>query len=263
MPDLKKILLRPANGLRIGNHKLTMKYIIAINQNGNALWLVLVAVALLGFLAGVVSKNSSSVNQTGSIEQARIKATSLLRYSKSVETAVQQMLLNGISENDLDFVAISGAHDNVNCTTAKCEVFNIAGGGIQYRNTAEILGDTSHTDDWFISTENRVYQFGCDDANSGCTELLLLAKNIPKSVCLQINRIQGIDNPNNDAPRQLEILEGSPYTGSYSTTINSSLIGGTNTTNESPQVKGKEAACVFEFGSSQNIYYFYQVLIAR
>ncbi len=239
-----------------------MKDIIQ-NQNGNALWFILLAVALLGFLAGAVSRNSSSVNQSGSVEQARIKASALLRYSKSVETAVQQMMLNGISENDLDFVAINAAHDNSNCSDAECEVFDIKGGGIQYRSVANILSDSSHSDIWHVSTENRVYQFGCDDADNGCTELLLLAKNIPKAICLQINKIQGITNPSNDAPRQSEILEGSEFTGSYSSTINSVSIGGTNTTNEAPQVKGKEAGCVYEFGSSQNIYHFYQVLVSR
>ncbi len=239
-----------------------MKYIIQ-NQNGNALWFILLAVALLGFLVGIISRNRSSVNQSGSVEQARIKATSLLRYSKSIETAVQQMMLDGTSENDLDFVAISDAHDNVNCNDATCEVFNVKGGGIQYRSVADILSNSSYTDIWHVSTENRVYQFGCDASNNGCTELLLLAKNIPKSICLQINRIQGITNPSNDAPRQSEILEGLAFTGSYSSTINSVYIGGTNASNESPQVKEKSAGCVFEFGSSQNTYHFYQVLIAR
>ncbi len=239
-----------------------MKYFIQ-NQNGNALWFILFAVALLGFLAGVISRNSSSVNQSGSVEQARIKATSLLRYGKAVETTVQQMMLNGISENDLDFVAINASHDNINCSDNACEVFNVEGGGLQYQSVANILSDSSHADSWHVSTENQVYQFGCDDANNSCTELLLLAKNIPKSVCLQINRVQGITNPSNDAPMQLEILEGSEYTGSYSATVNSSSIGGTNTVNESPQVKGKEAGCVFEFGSGQDTYFFYQVLISR
>ncbi len=233
------------------------------NQSGNALWFILLAVALLGFLAGAVSRNSSSVNQSGNVEQARIKASALLRYSKSVETAVQQMMLDGVSENDLDFVAINASHDNTNCSDEKCEVFNVKGGGIQYQSVANILSDSTHSDIWHVSTENRVYQFGCDDNNNGCTELLLLAKNIPASVCLQINKIQGITNPSNDAPRQSEILEGSEFTGTYSATINSVFIGGTNALNESPQVKDKSAGCVFEFGSSQNIYHFYQILIPR
>ena len=261
MRIVKKTLLKDVNVFRNGNHKI-MKHIID-NQKGNALWFILIAVALLAFLTGFLGRNSGSVDQAGNIEQARIKAAALLRFSKSVETTVQTMMMSGISENDLDFVAISGAHDNTNCSNTECEVFNVEGGGIKYRSPAQILSDTNHTETWHVSTENRVYQFGCDAANNGCTELLLLAKDVPEAVCLQVNKIQGITNPSGAAPQQLEILEGSAYTGSYSTTINAVSLGGTNATNEAPQVKGKSAGCIFEFGSGQNNYFFYQVLIPR
>ena len=233
------------------------------NDTGNALWFILIGVALLGFLTALMSRNSGSVDQAGDIEQARIKAAALLRFAKSVENTVQTMMMNGVSENDLDFVAIGAAHDNTNCTDSACEVFHVKGGGIKYRSPAAVLGDSNHTESWHVSTENRVYQFGCDTANNRCTELLLFAKDIPKAVCLQVNKIQNITNPSGDAPRQLEILEGAAYTGAYSTTINAVSLGGTNATDEAPQVKGKSAGCVFEFGSGQNNYFFYQVLIAR
>ncbi|PCJ97844.1 MAG: hypothetical protein COA45_09150 [Zetaproteobacteria bacterium] len=236
-----------------------MKYALQ-NQSGNVLWFILLAVALLAFLTGIISRNTSSVEQTGNVEQARIKATAILRYAKSIETTVQNMLLNGISENDLDFVAISAAHDNTNCNSSDCEVFNVAGGGLAYRTPAELLSDTTHTDIWHISTENRVYQFGCEGTNNRCTELLLLAKNIPQSICLQINKILSITNTGGDAPQILDIQEGTAYTGTYSASINTSSIGGTN---EAPEVQGKPAGCIHEFGSGQNIYHFYQILIPR
>lgn len=233
------------------------------NQSGNVLWFILLAVALLAFLTSVISRNSSSVNQTGNVERARIKASSILNYAKSVEATVQQMLLSGISENDLNFVEISTAHDNTNCTSENCEIFHIGGGGIAYRTPAELIGDNTHTDIWHVSTENRVYLSGCDDANNRCTELLLIAKNIPQSICLQINRIQGITNTGGDAPQIQDIFDGTAFTGTYSTTINTISIGDTNATNEAPEAQGKAAGCVYEFGSGQDIYTFYQVLIPR
>ena len=233
------------------------------NQSGNALWFILLAVALLAFLTGVISRNSSSVDQAGSVERARIKASSILNYAKSVEATVQQMLLNGISENDLDFIEISDAHDNTNCTSTECEIFHVAGGGIAYRTPAELLSDNAHTDIWHVSTENRVYLSGCEDVNNRCTELLLMAKDIPRSICLQINKIQGITNTGGDAPQIQDIVEGTAFTGTYSTTINALSIGGTNATNEAPEAQGKSAGCIYEFGSGQETYTFYQVLIPR
>jgi len=235
----------------------------ARNQKGNVLWFILITIALFGALAAVISRNSSSVNQSGNIEKARIAAAALLRHSKSVENTVQKMILNGVSESDLDFVAISANHDNPNCSAAECEVFNVAGGGIAYKSPAKIINNSSYSGNWLVSSQNLVYQQGCDALSSSCTELLLLAADIPKSVCLQVNAILKTTNPNSDAPQQQEILDDEEFAGVYSSTINSQFIGGTNATNESPELNGKSAGCLFEFGSAQNKYYFYQVLLSR
>lgn len=232
-------------------------------QNGNALWFILITIALFGALTAMLSRNSGSVNQSGDIEQSRIKASALLRYSKSVETTVQQMRLNGTSENDLDFVAIDAAHDNPNCTDTSCEVFGAEGGGIQFKSPSDIVDVDSYTGSWHVSTANFVYQVGCNDSNNSCTELLLLATDMPRDICLQVNAILDTSNPSGDAPQINEIIEGTAYTGAYDTTINGDAIGGTNAANEAPELRGKMAGCVFEFGSAQNKYHFYQVLIPR
>ncbi|MBI1300750.1 MAG: hypothetical protein GC137_03735 [Alphaproteobacteria bacterium] len=233
------------------------------DQSGNILIFILIAVALLGFLTSIVARNSGSSSQAGTVEQNRIKAAAILRFSQGVQSAVEQMRLRGISENDLDFIAIADSYDNPNCTIPECEVFSREGGGLTYETPAALLRDDDHTDTWHVSTANRVEAFGCDDNTVLCTEMLLLAKNIPQSVCLQINKIQGITNPSNDSPRMLDVTEGDEFDGTFSSTINSNLIGGSDATNEAPQVAGKPAGCVYDFGGGQNQYYFYQVLIAR
>ena len=238
-------------------------YVFTQNQQGNVLWFILIAIALFGLLTAVLNRNTSSVNQAGNTEKARIKAASLLRYSKSVEAAVQRMTLNGTSENDLDFVAIDASHDNPNCTSTECEVFHVEGGGIEFKSPSDIVSDPSYTGNWLVSTQNLVYQQGCDTVDSTCTELLLLAEDVPRAVCLQVNAIQKTINPGSDAPQIEEVLDDEAYAGTFSTTLNARLFGGTDAVNEAPEVKGKPAGCVFEFGSSQNKYYFYQILITR
>lgn len=232
-------------------------------ESGNALLFILLVVALLGFLTAVISRNTSSVDQAGDIEQARIKASSLLQYTQSIETAIQNMMLQGMSVNDLDFVRIGAAYNNTNCTESLCEVFNVEGGGIPYRSPAEVLGNSSINSNWHISTANRVHEFGCDTNNSSCTELLLILSDIPKTICLQINKIQGIDNPSGDAPKQNTVTEGDAYDGTFqSSGLNLFEIGGTDTSNEAPEVYGKQAGCVHEF-RSEDRYQFYHVLVAR
>ncbi len=236
------------------------------SEKGNALWFILLAVALFGVLAAIISRSNSSIDQTGSVEKTRVKASSLLRFGKSTQQSVQQMMINqGISENDLDFVEIDTDHDNINCNSDNCEVFSQDGGGISYRTPQQVLSLSNFTENWHISTSNTVSEFGCDTTDNSCTELLLVLKNIPKSVCLQINSLQKITNPSNDAPRMRRIITGDEFDGSYVTSgLNTDLIGGSNVTNEAPEVAGKSAACIYEFNGTPSAgYVYYQVLLER
>lgn len=232
------------------------------NENGNVLWFILITVALLGFLTAFLSRGTSSTNQTGDIERARIKASALLQYTKSIETAVQNMALKGISESDLDFIEIDAAYDNPNCTTNECNIFHQDGGAVTYRSPSKILSNAGFTNNWVISTGNRVGGMGCDNNTDNCRDLLLLLSGIPQSICKQINNLSGITNPSGDPPQQQYIEEGDPFIGSFTGNTQNRLIGGTDTTNEAPQVSYKGTGCVTKFsGTPTN--YLYQVLIAR
>lgn len=233
------------------------------DQNGNAIWFILLTVALLGFLTAVISHSTSSVDQTGGVERARITASTLLQYSKSVHTAIETMMLNGLSENDIDFIAISAAHNNTNCTVTTCEVFHTQGGGVPYRSAANILRQNDFANDWLVSTGNRISLMGCDGASNTCRDLILLLKGVSDVTCLQINKLMNITNPSGAPPQQQQVEEGAPFTGSYSVNVNNELLGGSDAINEAPQVEAMEAGCVHEFGGGADDNFFYQVLIAR
>ena len=236
---------------------------IITNENGNALWFILLSVVLLGGLTAIISKGGSSSSQSGDFEKLKIKATTLLRYTKSVERAVQNMQLRGISESDLDFVAIDAGHDNTDCTTTDCQIFHSAGGGVPYRTIADVISDTSFSNDWIISAENRVGGLGCDDHTAGCTDLIMIAPGIAQDLCLAINKLQDITNPSGAAPQQKTFETGTKFTGSITAGDIESIIGGTDATDESPQVERKSAGCIYEFGGGSNTHYFYQVLLPR
>ncbi|MCK5374477.1 MAG: hypothetical protein KAJ40_04270 [Alphaproteobacteria bacterium] len=228
------------------------------NQKGNALWFVLLAVMLFGALAAALSRNTGIVNQTGNIEQFRVKAASLLRYSTSIETSVQRLLLEGLSENNLDFEAIGSDYENTNCADEKCEVFSTAGGGILYRNLSSVINEDTN-ENWIISAQNRIYLAGCDDASSSCSELLLIAPDISRTLCLQINAMQNITNTGGNPPEMGSFLIDEKFDGSFTDVINSDSLGGTNASNEATEVQGRSTACIM----SSDIYYFYQLLVTR
>ncbi|HOO82886.1 MAG TPA: hypothetical protein PK513_10340, partial [Alphaproteobacteria bacterium] len=94
-------------------------------ERGNVLWFILIAVALLAALTMVLSRSGSTVDQSGDIEQQRVKASQILRTAKSIEAGIQQMRLRGVSENDMSFWHDSNGDNtedgsdtyyNANCT---------------------------------------------------------------------------------------------------------------------------------------------------
>lgn len=233
------------------------------SQSGNALWFILFTVALLGFLTAILSRSGSSVDQAGNIEQQRISASAVIRYGKSIETAVRQLISGGMSENTLDFAGLGATYDNPDCSQSTCEIFNTEGGGIVVVPPANVIGISGFAEEWLISTGNRIGQQGCDDADDSCRDLVLLLKNIPDQMCIEINNVLGVTNPSGAPPTQEFIEEGDPFTGDFGVNSNNRLIGGTDATRESPQLRGKEAGCLRQNGGGQNTNFYFQVLLAR
>lgn len=226
-------------------------------QSGNALWFVLIAVVLLGVLTAAVTRTSSSVEQTGGVEKARITAGNILRYSSGIETAVAKMLLSGTSESDLDFIAIGADFDNTNCATPNCDVFNIAGGGIAHRTAKQIIGRENVTDkNWVVTNTNRFGGSGCDDDTPPCADLALILQDIPDQVCVQINALQTANNAGSIIPVAAQV-NTTPFTGDFSQTA-STLIGAEGS---APELAGKNAGCAVDKANNTNT--FYQVLLAR
>ena len=227
------------------------------DQKGNALWFILIIVVLFGALSAALSRNTGKVNQAGDIEQARVRATAILRYTTSVQTAIEKMMLQGLSENSLSFKALGSDYENGYCTDESCEVFSTAGGGIPHRNLASLISDKTASS-WIVSAQNFVYLAGCNDANSTCTDLLMIAPDIPEDICLQVNAVQRITNPDGLPPQMSAILTDIAFDGTFTPAINNAMLGG-NGSSEATEAQGKSAACVDVGGT----YTFYQLLLAR
>ncbi len=157
-----------------------MKNIIN-NQSGNAIWFILLAVALLGFLTSVISRGTSSVDQTGDFERARIQSAQIIRYAKSIETALQNLRLNnGCSENEISFENndVTG-YINANAPTDEsCHIFETNGGAITWQTYA--ISDK----EWIITKSARIYEA----VTSSNDDILIILRDVPESICAQINR---------------------------------------------------------------------------
>lgn len=203
-------------------------------ERGSALWFILIAIVLIGLLTVMLSRSSTNVDQSGDVETIRIKISQMLRFTKGVQSAVETMTMNGISESDLSF-AIDGS-DNTNCgTDTDCRVFHANGGGLNRQNPPTGAGATA----WLVVGTNNVRNIG-----TAAPDLILVLRNVPAAYCTQINRILSFATPADDAD-----VDFTAFAGSFPAAATQTL----------DEANGANAACLVT--GTEN--FFYQVLLAR
>lgn len=229
------------------------------NERGNVLWFIMIGIALLAAITMVISRGSSSVDQAGDYEQNSVQASQLMRYAKSIETAVQEMKLNGISENDISFENSLTTTDytNSNCGISDCLLFYVDGAGLEYRNFSSLQ---STAGDWIFTGANNVgttaNPVGTTAASSG-NDLLMLLPNVKSAVCTHINRTLGVGTAGT-LPTETTGIATTAFTGAYAG-------GGPTILDGDPtpfELDGKRSGCFIDANDSDKVY-FYHVLLAR
>lgn len=229
------------------------------SEQGNALWFILVAIVLLAALTILLTRGGSNVTQSGDIEQFRIKSSQLLRYAKSIESAIDQMKMRGVSESLISFENPTTAanYANAGCAVTDCKVFDAGGGGQEYKAPASGVNDGS---DWIFTGANNVgttaNPVGTTAARTG-NDLVMLLANVNQSLCIQINRELRIGTAGT-LPEDAAGLAVTPFTGTYVNALN--LIDG----NPAPfELDGKNAGCFINTAPNPDVVYFYYVVLAR
>lgn len=229
--------------------------VIGHKEAGNALWFILLAVALLGALTAAISRSSDTAEQSGDIERYRIDASNLMRHSASIEAAVNNMLMRGIGENQISFDNdfVSGAtYVNGNCSTSDCLVYDGAGGGVNYKTISSTIldansnGEATFTE-WEYSGANAV-----EDVNTTEPDLIMFLSYLERDLCRQINRLLKIPEVSGDVPEDSNGFEAdTPFVGSFAS---SATIDG---------MDGHEVGCFNDSSGGGRNYTYYQVLIKR
>ena len=213
------------------------------SQNGNALWFVLVAVALLAALTMAMTRSSDTVEQTGDVERARILASDLMRYTDGIKAAIDKMLVTGISESDVCFHSSEWGHTDYNgasCAQTANQIFHVEGAGVGFRTFDFVSG-------WDIFGSHRV-----QNLETTLPELIIQAR-VSAPICREINNLLNIPNPSNTPPTDA-ISNIARFNGTYTLASPDNTIG-----DNAASLAGKESGCRKD-GSN---YYYYQVLIKR
>ncbi|MGB1077316.1 MAG: hypothetical protein ACPG05_03340, partial [Bdellovibrionales bacterium] len=135
-----------------------------MKQNGNVLFLILIAVALFAALSYAVTQSTRGGGNADE-ETTLIRSAELTQYVSAVKTAVLRLTINGCSETDISFEHANWGHTDYDHTppaSTDCQVFHPDGGGISWQEPPAELS----TVDWHFIGDARVHGIGTTDSSN-------------------------------------------------------------------------------------------------
>lgn len=181
-----------------------------VNESGNILFLILIAVALFAFLSYVGAQSTRSSGGTGAQENTSMRASQIIQYATYTEQAVLRMRFRDVAPEDFCFDDDNWGHDDyyhAGCDSIKNRVFSNApeGGNIPWRIPPVGSNDGSP---WYFPANVCIAGLGksveqnCDSDGTGDSEdLVMILPNIDKDVCMAINEHLDIANPGRRPPQ--------------------------------------------------------------
>ncbi len=236
--------------------------------SGNALFLVLIAVALfagLSYAVTLTSRGGGNVKK----EELQLQASSIIQYTASVRAAVQRMILIGqIDENALSFQntvyqSTTGslrqpASQFPNCLNTDCQVYHPDGGGVVPVTIDQNIGtESSGTEPGHVLfMETSVLGVG-----TTANDLVMFYLYVSEELCMALNDVLGVPNDSGEVPIDIPTTS-SPGSNTYTNDLDT--LTGVVLGDEYAPLTGQTAFCVnWNRSGKPHDYMFYQVLVDR
>lgn len=166
------------------SQKTGSQYLERASERGNILFIIFIAVALIGLLTAAIQYTGNPEGANIDDEAVVIRATEVQRYASELERAVLYILQNGFSEEDIrfanpdnnDYGDLSADGDPTD------QVFHRLGGGAQYRNPPDGIQTTASPWEFYGGTH-------LPGAGSNRPELVAVLPNVTLQFCERINRL--------------------------------------------------------------------------
>lgn len=164
-----------------------------INESGNVLFLILIAVALFAALSYAVTQSTRGGGDANS-ETSLISSAQLTQYPASIRTAVVRMIIAGADVSNLEF---NGPPAFANLGSNAVGVFHPQGGGATFSNApGEMMAD-GNPGVWVFNMENEIHFLGTSGAvagtpETGTVELIAFLPNVTQTLCTKVNEELGI-----------------------------------------------------------------------
>jgi len=252
------------------SHGITTQRPWRQQEAGSALFIILIVIVLFGALSFAVVQMLRSGNpELITEEQKALYGDEILDYGRALRQTVQNIRIsNGCEAEDISFEnTVLGGYTHSPVASDACKIFNVSGGGMNYRIPPEEWLDTSQSaqtlyQEWYATGATCAVNVGsgtttCESDGDDNEELVAIVPYVMKSICIAINERMGITNPGGDPPANsgTAFSLAQKYDGSFT-----DGIGEINHAN----LYGKLAGCFEGSGTPPSgTYHFYQVLIAR
>ena len=154
-------------------------------ERGNVLFMILIAVALIGVLTAAISQTGRPDGAHIDKETLILRASEVQRYASELERAVNYIMQDGKSENDIRF-AHYNAHADYGDLGADADktdqVFDREGGGANYRDAPNGINDGSA---WEFYGGSHIPGMGRSDR----AELVAVLPHVTQAFCDKINDV--------------------------------------------------------------------------
>jgi hypothetical protein len=153
-------------------------------EGGNVLFIILLAVMLIGLLSAAILSTNDSQNANIDPETLAIKASQVQSYAAELERGVKYILQNGQSEADLRFAHPDAPSSYGSISTSPAtQLFNKSGGGAGYQQPPAGVNDGSR---WEFYGGTAV-----PGAGTSAADLVAVLPNVTESFCQKINALDG------------------------------------------------------------------------
>ena len=156
-------------------------------ERGNVLFMILIAVALIGLLTAAVSKTGRPEGNNIDGETLVLRVGDVQRYASELERAITFIMQNGLSESDIRFAHYDAHADYGDLeadTDKRDQVFHRDGGGANYRKPPAGVNDGSA---WEFYGGTHVPGMGRSDR----AELIAVLPHVTQAFCDKINALNG------------------------------------------------------------------------
>lgn len=167
-----------------------------MEQSGNVLFLILIAVALFAALSYAVTSSSRSGGGNANSETNLVNSASITQYPSALRTSIIRMMVSsGVDAGDLVFAppSVFSSECDTDAKQTNC-VFHPSGGGASPNSIPAdlMVGSTQGT--WYVSAN-----YGIENVGTSLPDIIAFVPGISNALCSKLNEELGISGDTTSA----------------------------------------------------------------